>query len=72
MNKAQKKLEDAEARFTAAWKRRNGEELTSQYDKDMQVELKTFYDNLLSKEAYLTALVNRQQQQGIVLWEANW
>jgi hypothetical protein len=72
MNKAQKKLEDAEARFTAGWKRRNGEELTDQYDQEMKVELKEFNDNLqsarqvlLSKEAIYLEEKKAQQQQGI-------
>jgi hypothetical protein len=64
MQDAREELKEAKTRFTAGWKKEHGEELTSQYDKDMQVELKPFYDNLQSKEAYLTALVN-QQQQGI-------
>ena len=66
MQEAQKKLKDAEARFTAGWKRRNGEELTEQYDQEFETNalLKRFNDNLHDRQTYLTALVN-QQQQGI-------
>ena len=66
MTKASKKLEEAEARFTAGWKRRNGEELTEQYDQEFETNalLKRLNDNLLSKEAiYLEE--KKGQQQGI-------
>ena len=65
MNKAQKKLEEAEARFTAAWKRRNGEELTEQYDQEFETNalLKRFNDNLQSaREVYLEEKKGEQQQ----------
>ncbi len=67
MSKAQKKLEEAEARFTAAWKRKNGEELTFQYDKDMKVELKELNDSLAQFVKLYNDLVNQQAQQGIGL-----
>jgi hypothetical protein len=65
MQDAQKKLDDAEEAFTLDWKKEHGEELTSQYDQEMQVELKTFYDNLqIASQVYLEE-IRGQQQQGI-------
>jgi hypothetical protein len=65
MQEAQKKLKDAKARFTAGWKRRNGEELTEQYDQEFETNalLKRFNDNLQRKEAiYLEEKKGEQQQ----------
>ena len=72
MNKAQKKLEEAEARFTAAWKRRNGEELTEQYDQEFETNalLKRLNDNLKRKEESYNLLLRQLPQQGIGM-EAN-
>ena len=65
MQEAQKELKEAKARFTAVWKRRNGEELTDQYDQDMKVELKELNDSLAqSKETY-NLLLRQQSQQGL-------
>jgi hypothetical protein len=63
MQKAQKELEDAEARFIAGWKRRNGEELTDQYDQEFGTNalLKRLNDNLQSARK----LFNDFKQQGI-------
>jgi hypothetical protein len=65
MQDAREELKEAKTRFTAGWKKEHGEELTSQYDKDMQVELKPFYDNLqIASQVYLEE-IRGQQQQGI-------
>jgi Tfp pilus assembly protein PilO len=67
MNKAQKKLEEVEARFTAAWKRRNGEELTEQYDQEFETNalLKRLNDNLQREKESYNLLLRQQPQQGI-------
>ncbi len=67
MQEAQQELDDAKARFTAGWKRRNGEELTEQYDQEFETNalLKRFNDNLQRKEAIYLEEKKGEQQQGI-------
>lgn len=69
MQEAQQEWKEAKARFTAAWKKRNGEELTEQYDQEFETNavLKRLNDNLLSKEAIYLEEKKGQQQQGIFI-----
>jgi hypothetical protein len=64
MNKAQKKMEDAEAAYTEDFKRKNPSASEVDLLEYLEAKLKTLNDNLHDRQTYLTALVN-QQQQGI-------
>jgi hypothetical protein len=66
MKKAQKKVDDTEARFTEEWTTLNGSKLTAKYDKDMKSALNKLYDNLARNQNIYNDLVNQTPAQGIV------
>jgi hypothetical protein len=66
MKKAQKKVDDTEARFTEEWTTLNGSKLTAKYDKDMKSALNKLYENLQSARKLYNDLVNQTPAQGIV------
>ena len=67
MNKAQQELKEAKAAYTEDFKRKNPTASEVDLLKYLKLELKELNDNLQSARAYVTALVNQQQQQGIGL-----
>jgi DNA repair ATPase RecN len=70
MNKAQKKLEEAEARFTT-WKTTNpGYSRTNEDYLELKEEYDKAYDNLKRKEESYNLLLRQLPQQGIGM-EAN-